>query len=143
MSAVWLIIGAVLIAAEMLTLTFYLLWIGIGAWAAAAVSLYAPDNLPAQLLTAAATASLLLLLTRPIARKVRRSRGYRDPIDELAGREGRVISPIAPGQPGIVKVDSETWSAVADAAIEAGETVEIVRRGTAVLEVRRKGGETP
>jgi len=141
MSAVWLIVGAALIAAEMLSLTFYLLWLGVGAWAAAVVSFYAPNNVLAQVLTAAATALLLTLLTRPIARRMRRSRGYRDPIDEMAGREGVVVEPIAPGKPGIVKLGGETWSAVSDTELAAGESVEIVRRGTAVVEVRKRGGD--
>ncbi|WP_255570475.1 NfeD family protein [Cohnella sp. CFH 77786] len=141
MWAVWLLVGAALIAAEMLTLTFYLLWLGIGALAAAGVGFLVPgSSLYAQLLTAASAALLLTLLTKPLTRRLRRGRGYEDAIDRIVGREGLVVEPIEPGKPGIVKVAGETWSATADTPLTAGETVEVVKRGTAVLEVRKKGG---
>lgn len=140
MGALWLLIGAALIAAEMLTFTFYLLWLGVGAWAAAVVGFLYPDGFYAQLLTAASVAFLLTLLTRPMTRRLRSSRGYRDAIDELVGREGYVVEPVGPGAPGIVKVGGETWSALSEETLAAGEKVRVVRRMTATLEVRRSGG---
>lgn len=140
MGAVWLLIGAGLIAAEMLTLTFYLLWLGVGALAASIVAFTVPDSLYAQLLTAAATAFLLTLLTKPLSRRLRQSRGYRDAIDDLIGKEGLIVEAVEPGKAGIVKVGGETWSAVSEERLAAGDSVEIVRRGTAVLSVRKKGG---
>lgn len=139
-AAVWLVVGAVLIACEMLTLTFYLLWLGVGAWAAAVIGYLYPEQLYAQLLTAASVAFLLTLLTKPLTRKLRAGRGYRDAIDELVGREGLIVEPVEPGAPGIVKVGGETWSAISEQKLPAGEKVVVVRRGTAVLEVRKMGG---
>jgi membrane protein implicated in regulation of membrane protease activity len=135
---IWLLVGCVLLLAEMLTLTFYLFWIGIGAWTAAIVGYLLPHDLYAQMISGAAAAFILTLLSQPLTRKWRESRGFRDAIHELPGKEALVVEPIEAGKPGIIKVGGEMWSAVSDQPLSAGETVLIIRRGTATVEVRKK-----
>lgn len=138
--AIWLIVGGVLFIAEMLTFTFYLLWLGIGAIVAAAVAWAAPELFVWQALAGGAAALILTIFTKPLTRRIREARGYSDAIDELVGKPGIVIEDIVDGKPGIVKVGSETWSAVSQQQLHKNEKVMVIRRGTTVLEVQRWGG---
>ncbi|MFC5701893.1 NfeD family protein [Cohnella faecalis] len=137
---IWFIAAGVLLVIEMFTLTFYLLWLGIGALVAAVVGLLFPDSLVIQIIAGAVASLLLTIYTKPLTRKFRSGRGYRDAIDELVGKEGIIVDPVVIGRTGIVKVGNETWSATADEPLQAGETVTVIHRGTTVLEVRKKGG---
>lgn len=138
--AIWLIAAGLLLIAEMLTLTFYLLWLGIGAVVAAAVALLFPGGFIVQALAGGVAALLLTVFTKPLTRRIRETRGYRDAIDELVGKPGIVLEDIAHGKPGIVRVGSETWSAVSQEPLLKDQKVRVIRRGTTVLEVEKWGG---
>ncbi|WP_373230190.1 NfeD family protein [Cohnella sp.] len=139
---IWFIVGGVLLIAELLTLTFYLLWLGLGAVIAAVVALFLPDGFVLQALSGGVSALVLTIFTKPLTRKFRKSRGYRDVIDELIGKQGIVIEAIINGKPGIVKVGNETWSAVSVNNLNIEERVQVIGRGTTVLEVRKWGGNS-
>jgi inner membrane protein len=138
--AIWLIIGVLLLIAEMLTLTFYLLWLGIGAVAAGVMALVFPGSFTAQGITGALIALLLTLFTKRLTRVIRTSKGYRDPIDDLIGKHGIVEENVEEGKPGIVKVGGETWTAISKQTLRKGEAVLVVDRGTTTLEVEKIGG---
>lgn len=55
----------------------------------------------------------------------------------MIGERGRVLSAIAPGQPGRVATHGEIWTAEADAAIAEGEEVTVQRVQGLLLTVRR------
>lgn len=140
--AIWLIVGLVLFIAEMLTLTFFLLWLGLGAVAGGIAAWLAPDSFLVQALAFIVVAGVLTAFTKPLSRRLRySSRGYKDAIEELVGKQGVVTVEIAPGKPGIAKIGSETWTAYSDEEIPEGETVTVVRRGTTQVEVRKTGGD--
>lgn len=138
--AIWLIVGGVLLIAEMLTLTFYLLWLGVGAVIAAVVALIVPEGYIVQALSGGAAALALTVFTKPLTRRFRGSSGYRDAIQELVGKQGIVIEAISPGNPGIVRVGSETWSATSLDNLHRDDNVRVISRGTTVLEVQKWGG---
>ncbi|MCD9026566.1 NfeD family protein [Cohnella silvisoli] len=140
--AIWLIVGGVLLIAEMLTLTFYLLWLGVGAVIAAAVALFVPEWYTAQALSGGLAALVLTVFTKPLTRRFRESRGYRDVIQELVGKQGVVVEPIAPGRPGIVKVGNELWSATSIEVLRESDCIRVISRGTTVLEVQKWGGSS-
>ena len=124
----------------MLTLTFYLLWIGVGAAAAALVAAIAPGAFVLQVLAGCFVAVLLTLFTKPLTRRLRASRGYRDAIDDLIGRRGIVLEEIDEGKNGIVKIGNETWSAQSNERLRKNDEVIVVGRGSAILEVQKWGG---
>ncbi|MDQ0060642.1 NfeD family protein [Paenibacillus harenae] len=138
---IWLIIAGVLLVIEMLTLTFYLLWVALGAAAAAIVDLFFRAPIWVELLVGCVVVLILTIFTKPLTRRFRQSRGYQDAVDELVGKQGIVLESIAEGAPGIVKVGNETWSAVANRSIEKGKTVIVLSRGSAVLHVEEREGE--
>ena len=137
---IWLIIGGILIVAEMLTLTFYLLWFGIGALVAALIALLLPDMFALQAIAASVTIAVLTIFTKPLTRRFRKGKGYQDAVDALVGKQGVVVEDIVPGKHGIVKVGGDTWSAVSNELLQKGETVIVVSRGSAVLEVQKWEG---
>ncbi|BBI31998.1 NfeD family protein [Cohnella abietis] len=138
--AIWLIIGGILLIAEMLTFTFYLLWLSIGAVIAALIALLVPDWFALQALSGGAAALVLTVFTKPLTRRFRESRGYRDAIQEMVGKQGVVVESISPGSPGIVKVGNELWSATSMDTLSKDDSIRVISRGTTVLEVQEWGG---
>ncbi|TCZ77394.1 NfeD family protein [Paenibacillus albiflavus] len=134
---IWLVAGILLIIAEMLTLSFYMLWIGIGALVAAAIAFFLPDVYLWQVIIGGIVVIVLTVFTRPLTRKVRHSKGFKDAIDELVGKQGEVIRDIETGSLGIVKIGNETWSASADDVIAEGKHVIVIERSSAVVKVKR------
>ncbi|WP_230986834.1 NfeD family protein [Cohnella fermenti] len=136
-----MIVGFVLLIAEILSLTFFLLWLALGAFAGAIAAWLAPDSFLIQALAGVVVAGVLTVFTRPLTRKLRKSgKGYEDAIDRLVGQQGIVIEDIDAGKTGIVKVGGETWSATSDEPLRKDDTVIIIRRGTAQVEVQKWGG---
>jgi membrane protein implicated in regulation of membrane protease activity len=58
----------------------------------------------------------------------------------MIGKEGVVVEEIASGKLGIVKVGNETWSASSKDYLPKDEIIIVVARGTAIVEVQKKGG---
>lgn len=137
---IWLIAAGVLIVVEMLTLTFYLLWLGLGALAAAIVAVIVPDALLVQVIIGCVVASVLTVFTKPLTRRFHVAKGFKDAVDDLVGLQGTVVEDIRPDAPGIVKIGGETWSAKSEEHIDKGETVIIVSRGSAFVQVNKWGG---
>ena len=134
---VWVIIGIVLIIAEMTTFTFYLLWLGVGAFAAAVSSNFT-DNILAQILIGCVTALLLTFLTKTLTRNVRHSSaGFYDPYQNIVGKRGIVQESISPDKMGQVRVGSDVWSAIAHEPIDDGENVVITERSSTILTVQK------
>ncbi|MCR2806153.1 NfeD family protein [Paenibacillus soyae] len=137
---IWLIVAGVLFVVEMLTLTFYLLWLGIGALAAALVDVIFPGAVLLEVIVGCIVALLLTIFTKPLTRRIQTGRGFKDAVDDLIGMRGTVIEDISPEAPGIVKVGGDTWSATSTEPIGKGESVIVVSRGSAFLEVNKWGG---
>ncbi|RAV01780.1 NfeD family protein [Paenibacillus sp. YN15] len=137
---IWLIVAGLLVIAEMLTLTFYLLWLGLGALVAMIVDLIFPGAWVAEVVTGCVVALLLTVFTKPLTRRIVKARGFKDAVDELVGKEGTVIEEIEAGRRGIVKVGGELWSAESDESLQKGETVVVLARGSALLQVTKRGG---
>ncbi len=127
---IWLIAGAAAIAAELATLTFVLLYVGAGAFAASAAAALGAD-LVLQFVVFTAVTMVLLVATRgPVVRLVM---GNREPepsnVQAIVGRTGVVTIPIVDdGSSGQVRLGSEYWTArsVDDAPLAEGSRVEVV-----------------
>lgn len=132
----WVIAGIILVIAEMTTITFYLLWLGVGAFVAAGVA-YFTDNLLIQILAGCAAALILTVFTHPLTRNVRHSaKGFYDPYQNIVGKSGTVEESIAPHQTGQVRIGSEVWSATASEEISKGAAVIVTERNSTILTVQ-------
>ncbi|MDT2237179.1 hypothetical protein P7H16_11790 [Paenibacillus larvae] len=63
---IWLVIGIILIVAEMATLTFYLLWLGIGSLAASLAALIVPGHVLIQILVWGVVVGVLTFSPSPL-----------------------------------------------------------------------------
>ncbi|WP_219419143.1 NfeD family protein [Pseudonocardia nigra] len=129
-AVIWLILGVLLIAAEVLSGEFVLLMLGGAALAAAGVSFVVLDSPIVGGVVFAVTSVLLLLAVRPALRR-RLDRGV-EPTDmhtrALVGNAAVVIARVD-GHGGRVKIGGEVWSARAfadDDVIEEGTRVTVV-----------------
>ncbi|MHA6782694.1 NfeD family protein [Pseudonocardia saturnea] len=127
---IWLIVGLVLIAAEVLSGEFVLLMLGGGALAAAGVTFLVGGAVVPGLVAFAIAAPLLVFAVRPVLRRrlehqIEDSRMHHR---ALEGREAVVVARVDVDG-GRVKIGGELWSARPvheDDVIEAGRSVLVV-----------------
>lgn len=126
--AMWLLVGLVLGAAEMITLDFTLLMLATGAVAGGITAAVAPHAYWAQALVAALVAVFSLMVVRPtILRRVREAPGYRNSLEKLVGSQAITSAPIGSSE-GMLTINGETWSARTvddDTWIPAGALVDV------------------
>ncbi|MBE1492046.1 NfeD family protein [Plantactinospora soyae] len=109
----WIVLGVVLVVAEIFTTTLFLIMFGIGAFAAAgAAALGAP--VPLQAVVFAAVSALTLVFARPTIQRHRQSAlgGDEQPfgMQALAGSTALVLERVD-AESGVVKIDGEIWTA--------------------------------
>ncbi|MEC2342971.1 NfeD family protein [Paenibacillus barengoltzii] len=137
MWAIWLIVAGILLVLEMMTMTFYLLWLCIGTLVAVVVAWVAPEAYFWQVALGCLVAVVLTVFTKSLSRKFRKAKGFKDIGTELVGKQGVVVEPIEPGQYGIVKVGGDSWSAKASVPIGRDEKVRVLARSSTIIEVER------
>ncbi|WP_343049842.1 NfeD family protein [Paenibacillus phytohabitans] len=91
------------------------------------------------MLAGSLVALILTVFTKPLAARLRNSRGFKDTGTDIVGRKGLVVEAIEPGRYGQVKVGGDTWSATSTVALGKDQEVIVVRRGTTIIEVERWG----
>jgi membrane protein implicated in regulation of membrane protease activity len=126
---VWLIVAAVLGVAELLTFTFALGLIAVGACVAAAVAVFQVD-LPFQLLAFIIASGAGLGLVLPIARRhVKQPPLLRTGPAALVGRRAQVLEEVTE-HGGRVRIGGEVWSARSydeTLVIPVGDTVDVMQ----------------
>jgi membrane protein implicated in regulation of membrane protease activity len=146
---IWLIIGALLIIAEIFTTGFVLLSFGIGALVAALLAWTGLVGLPLQIAAFLAVSISLTVASRTIFERffMRGSPGreLKMGLDTLPGRMGVVVeSSKGVMQEGAVRVFASTWRAFpaeGEEPLLEGEQVQIERVEGASVYVRRVDGE--
>ena len=121
----WLILAVIFFIVEACTVGLTSLWFGGAAIVAALVSLVT-DNVLLQLFAFVVISLVLVIFTRPIALKKLNVNVVKTNADALIGKVGTVESAIAKNQPGTVKADNKTWTAVLtedSAQVMQGENV--------------------
>lgn len=126
----WLLLAAIFIVIEIVTLGLTTIWFAGGAFVAAIAGAFGA-NLVIQILCFVVVSVLLLVLTRPLAAKHLDSKIEKTNAEALAGKHAVVLTKIDNlNGTGQVKVDGMEWTArTADDAviINKGETVKIVK----------------
>ncbi|HDR7639677.1 NfeD family protein [Bacillus wiedmannii] len=135
---IWFIIAGILFIAEMLSITFYMLWLGIGAVVGGLIALFAPEALLLQVVAGAIVSLTLTFFTKRISKNFREAKGFTDTVDMLVGKKGIVMQAITKEANGIVKVDGDIWTAIADDPIDAGEKIIVIKRHSTILQVKKE-----
>jgi membrane protein implicated in regulation of membrane protease activity len=134
----WLILGLILLIAEMASGTTYLLWPAVAAFVTALVAWLTPAGWIAEV---ALFAVLILALTyfgHPMVKRFRQegaATGLNERSAALVGTRA-VVTNFANGA-GSVKVKDTIWRALSDEALEAGQEVEITSVDGSTLRVKR------
>ena len=145
---VWLVVGVVLIVAEVFTLGFVLLWFGIGAIAAAIVGL-AGGGLGLQFLVFAVVSVALTVMSRTILQNYLPHPGniLKTGIEALPGKVGTVtLASSGALNEAAVKVYGTTWTAYPideHTTLTEGEKVEVVDVPGSSIYVRKAVRELP
>ena len=131
---VWLVIGVVLLGAELHHLALYLLFGALGAFAAAVVAFAAPGALVAQAAAAVTATGVGLVLVRPHLSAVIHRRDGRSPAKGVhggfVGHHATALDEIGDAsQPGHVRLAGERWLAATDWPHPIGVGVEVVITG--------------
>jgi len=141
---IWIVLGVILLVAEIFTTGFVMLWFGIGALVAALASL-AGFGYPFQFLIFFIVSIALTVASRTIFTKyfVRRELegGFKTGVEALPGKVGTVVTSSRGAlNEGAVKVFGSTWTAYpaeGEPPLEAGDRVVVERLQGASIYVRR------
>jgi membrane protein implicated in regulation of membrane protease activity len=134
----WVVLGLILLIAEMATGTTYLLWPAVAAFVTALVAWIAPTTWPMELGLFAVLIIALTYFGHPLVKNWRNenaANGLNERSAALVGVRG-VITNFANGV-GSVKVQDTVWRAVSDEALEAGQAVEVAAVNGVTLKVKR------
>ena len=136
----WLLVSLLCLVLELINGDFFIMCFAIGGVAAAIVSAFS-DSFTLQVIVFAVVSALSIFFVRPFALKyLHKNKDNRvSNADAIIGRIGKVTEPIAANGYGRVKVDGDSWKAVAtdNLAIEEGTTVRIVALNSIIVTVER------
>lgn len=124
----WFILGFMLLIIEVLTVTFVLLWIGLGALLTGLVNLFVP-NIALLLAIFVVSSTLLWIYTRPLTRRLRhRSPRFESGVYALIGKTTIAETTFDEQESGSVRLMGDVWRAKSIAGrIVAGTPVKVVR----------------
>ena len=112
---IWLIIAGVCFILEIATVGFLVFWFGVAALITCLISLFVPSII-AQTVIFIVLSIILILLSRPFAKKIGRKDNVVTNSNAIIGKEAIVIKEIdgKTGKVGQVKVLGDTWSAICE-----------------------------
>ena len=125
MTLFWLVLFVVLALFELATVNLVSIWFSLGALITTFVSL-ATDNLMIHLAVFTISSILLLLLTKPFVKKMKKREEVPTNLDMVVGKTGVVTEKIEKDGIGEVKVLGKKWSAYSDKEIEENSKVKIL-----------------
>ncbi len=137
MTEAWLIFFIILVIIELITVNLVTIWFALGALVTSLVSLYTTDTV---ILLAVFTlvSLLLLLITKPVVKKLKVKKVVATNLDQVIGKTGVVTEPIAKDKIGEVKVLGKRWSAYSDREISKDKKVKILSISGVKLKVEEK-----
>lgn len=120
----WLIIAGIFFIGEIITVGFLIFWVGVAALITALLSVFV-QNVIVQTVVFVITSTLLIFLTKPLAKKLTKSDGMNTNAYSIVGKVGMVTKKITAHNVGQVKVGSEIWTATSTNPLEIEEGVEV------------------
>jgi membrane protein implicated in regulation of membrane protease activity len=125
----WLLLAAIFVVIEIISLGLTTIWFAGGAFIAALAAL-AGGNLVVQIILFAVVSIVLLVVTRPVAKKYLDSKTEKTNAEALIGQKAMVLDEVNNlMQTGRAKINGMEWTARSkedDVIIPAGEQAEIV-----------------
>ncbi len=140
----WAAVGIILLAVEMATVTFYVLWFGVAALCVAVAMWFFPNMSEAAQYTSFAILSLgSLAIWRLNYKKTSTDTRVGQSQGDEIGRIGTVIETASLKQNGKIRfaqglMGSREWAAIADETIEAGSDASVVAIVGNALKISKK-----
>ena len=125
MTLFWLVLFVVLALFELVTVNLVSIWFSLGALITTFVSLVT-DNLMIHLAVFTISSILLLLLTKPFVKKMKKREAVPTNLDMVLGKTGVVTEKIEKDGIGEVKVLGKKWSAYSDKEVEENSKVKVL-----------------
>ncbi|MEW6723944.1 MAG: NfeD family protein [Bacillota bacterium] len=107
----WLGLAFILVLVEVATTGFFVFWFGLGA-VLAALSAFFGAGTVVQLAIFVGASFILVVFTRPLARRLFNGRDVRTNAEALIGELGVVQETIKDKESGLVRMGGEVWTAV-------------------------------
>jgi membrane protein implicated in regulation of membrane protease activity len=134
----WLVLGLILLIAEMASGTTYLLWPAVAAFITALLAWIAPTGWVVEIVVFGVLILVLTYFGHPLVKRWRNegaANGLNERGTALIGSRG-VVSTFANGV-GSVRVHDTVWRALSEDDLQAGQEVEVTAVDGATLKVRR------
>lgn len=128
MIIVWIIVFLIGVIVESQTPQLVSIWFGIAA-AIALVCAIADFSIYIQLIVFSAVSVVLVVATRPLAKKLTNNTEVKTNVDKLIGKIGTILKTIEPDNKGIVKVDFQEWTAISLNGKLIEENTKVVIKG--------------
>lgn len=106
----WAVLVVIFTVIEASTMGLTSIWFAVGALGALITSVMG-FNIVIQVVVFIAVATILLVYTRPIAKKFLKVGQNKTNIDAIIGKKGYVTKAIVPKETGLVKVSGQIWTA--------------------------------
>ncbi len=138
MASIWLIIFIVLVIIELLTINLVTIWFAIAAVFALLVDIITRNTM-LEIIVFTVSSFLLLLLTKPLIKKIKVKKVEATNLDMVINKVGIVTEDILDDKIGEVKVLGKKWSAYSNAKVLKGERVKILSIDGVRLKVEKIG----
>lgn len=132
---IWIITMACALILEAATMQMVSIWFALGALVSAVLAMFGVDP-GIQIAVFLAVSALVILLTRPLAKKLTKGKHIATNIDRHIGHQAIVLEEIKPLSPGTVKIEGLVWTAVTDTqeTLAPGEVVTVTEiRGAKIV----------
>ncbi len=137
-ASIWLVIFIVLVIIELLTINLVTIWFAIAAAFALLVDIIT-GNTMLEMLVFTVSSFLLLLLTKPLIKRIKVKKIESTNLDMVINKVGIVTEDILSDKIGEVKVLGKKWSAYSDSEIKKQEKVKILSIDGVKLKVEKIG----
>ncbi len=138
MASIWLIIFIVLVIIELLTINLVTIWFAIAAVFALLVDIITRNTM-LEIIVFTVSSFLLLLLTKPLIKKIKVKKVEATNLDMVINKVGIVTEDINQDKIGEVKVLGKRWSAYSNTELKKDEKVKILSIDGVKLKVEKIG----
>ncbi len=128
MTVFWLSVALIFLIIEVLTIGLATIWFAVGAFVALIASFF-DASIPVQIAIFLIVSICLLVFTRKIFVEKLKTGSEKTNVDAIIGEKAVVINPILPYEVGRVKINGQSWSAVAENpqdTIEVNQLVKVI-----------------
>lgn len=124
MTMFWGLAFLVFIVIELATVNLVTIWFAVGSLITLFVSLYVDSEIM-QIIIFIIASLVSLIVTKPIASKLKIRNIEPTNSDRYVGKSGEVTKKITPKEKGEVKVLGTIWTAISDETLEVGEEIKV------------------